>query len=497
MPINSGKYVDIVSVVGGGSTVGSRELKLRIFTTNDLVPTGSILNFTDSDQVLDYFGSDSEEYVMSVYYFGYVSKVGTRPKSINFARWTSTDSSAKILGSEAAELDDLIAITDGAITITVGQEDAALTGLDFSSSATYADVADVLQTAIQAEGGVFSSADVTFESLRSAFHFDTNSGASDGEISASSSDGTDELLGWGEDAIFSDGIAAETVTEVLSNSTEINNNFGSYEFIIELTDEQIVESAAWNHARNVEFQYQTRCNKSQAVSFFDMLKGYSGTGVTIIVPAHDQYPQLLPCALLASQEWDNPAASANYMYQQDGRLRATVTNTAESNSLDANRMNYMGQTQEAGAMIEFYQRGVLMGDSTAPLSMGVYANEQWLKSHLKSAFLNMFLALQQVPTDDAGIAIGSSYIDAAVAQGVDNGAISQGKDLTTDQINFITQVTGDSNAYLDVESRGFWYRIDITSSVAENGVTEYAMEYLLVYAKRDSVDKVAGRHNLI
>ncbi|CAH7182305.1 conserved hypothetical protein [Vibrio chagasii] len=496
MPISSNKYVDINSVVGGASATSGRELKLRLFTVNELVPTGAVLNFTDEGQVLDYFGGSSEEYAMALYYFGFVSKTGGRPQSINFVRWTSTDSSAQIIGSEAADLEDLILIEAGDLTVTVGGENADLV-LDLTSSSTYSDIAEAIQTELIAVGGVFSDATVIFDGPRSGFIFDTNSGAADGAISVASDDGTDELLGWGEDAILSDGIAAETITEVLTQSTETNNNFGSYDFIIELPEDQVIESAAWNHARNVEFQYHTRCNKGQAVRFYEVLQGFSGVGVTIYVPTYNQYPQLLPCALLASQNWAQPAASANYMYQQDGRLTPTVTNTAESNSLDAVRANYMGQTQEAGTMLEFYQRGVLMGDSTAPTSMGVYANEQWLKSNLKSSFLNMFIALQQVSADAAGRAIGVTYLDDAVALGVANGSISEGKDLSTDQINYITQITGDSMAHLDVESRGYWFTVDITSSVGDGGVTEYNMEYLLVYAKRDSIGKVDGRHILI
>ena len=102
----------------------------------------------------------------------------------------------------------------------------------------------------------------------------------------------------------------------------------------------------------------------------------------------------------------------------------------------------------------------------------------------------MFLALQQVSADLVGQAIGLTYIDTGVAQGLSNGAISVGKPLTTTQINYITQISGDANAYKDVQSKGYWYQLTVNP-------TNNQMDYLLIYAKRDSVDKVEGRHSLI
>ena len=178
------------------------------------------------------------------------------------------------------------------------------------------------------------------------------------------------------------------------------------------------------------------------------------------------------------------------MYYTDSRLTPSVTNDTEADANDALNVNYYGQTQEAGVNLSFFQKGRLTGGTTAPKAMGVHANEQWLKSYLKSQFLNMFLALQQVSADLAGQSIGISYLDSGIALALSNGSIAVGKTLTTTQINYITQLTGNSNAYLEVQSRGYWY--DVTTNATNN-----TMDYLLVYAKRDSVDKVNGRHSLI
>lgn len=495
MSINSNKYVLITSGVGGASVVAARELLNRIFTTNDLVPTGSVLKFSDLESVLDYFGSSSEEYKRALQYFGFVSKSITSPSNINYARWADADTSAQVFGAEAGTLDELKTITAGDLVISLAGVDGNIT-VDFSTAASFADVATELQTEIQALVGTFATTTVVFNALKTQFNLDTD-GTADGTIAISGLTAVLGPIGWDSTAIFSDGIATQSITDVLSSSTELTNDFGSYLFIPTLDLAQVTESAAWNITNNNEFQYHFPVLLADAQTHFDALKGFAGTGMTLFDPVNvDEFHEMIPCALLASQDFNKSGAAANYMYTQDTRLTPTVTSTTESDTLDAIRCNYYGQTQEAGAQISFYQRGALMGGSTAPLKMGVYANEQWLKADLKAAFLNMFLAIPIVSADDVGIATATPFISATVEKAITNGSISQGKKLTTTQIQFINQVSGRDDAHFEVASKGYWYTVDI-SEETNNEVTEFFLDYTLIYAKRDAVDKVVGRHILI
>jgi len=495
MAINSDKYVKITSGVGAAATFSGRELLNRLFSTNELVPTGSVLKFSDLASVLDYFGSDSEEYKRASYYFGYVSKVITTPKNISFARWADIDTSAQVFGSKAGTLAELKLITSGAITVTLGGVDASIT-VDFSGAADYASIASELQTEIQAAGGSFGTTTVVYNALKTQFNLDTN-GAADGDIAISGLTAELSTIGWGSSAIFSSGVSTQSISDVLTKSTDLSNDFGSYIFIPTLTLTQVEESAAWNITHNNEFQYHVPVLRDDVDDYLDNLKGYAGTAITLKNPSFtDEYPEMLPCAQLATQDFGKAGAASNYMYLRDDRLTPTVTTTSESDILDTKRCNYMGQTQEAGNQISFYQKGVLMGGSTAPVKMGVYANEQWLKSDLKAEFLNMFLALPIVSADDTGRATAMSYITPVVDKAIINGSIAQGKKLTNTQIQFINQITGREDAHYDVSSKGYWYTVDITEET-NSGVTDYYIDYTLVYAKRDAVDKVVGRHILI
>lgn len=492
MPISSNRYVDITSAVGGGDAVPTRELLSRLFTTNERVPTGAVLNFSASTletSLREYFGSTSEEYKRAAYYFGFISKLSTSPKNIQFARWANADTSAQVFGSKLPLLSVLNLVTAGAFDIVLGGVTFNVTGVDISGDATYAEAAATLQTAVRAEGGALAAATVAYDASRTTFNFDTE-GSADGEISFSAvTAGLLDTLGWGANAVFSNGIAAQTVSDTLAVSTTLNNNYGSYNFVDALTNDQIVESAVFADGRNVEYQFYLRVTSANRAAISALISGYASCGM-VLAPLATEYPEMLPAAVLASLNYGQPAASANFMYQTDSRLTPSVKTDAEADINDALEVSYYGQTQEAGVNLSFFQKARLTGGATAPKAMGVHANEQWLKSYLKSQFLNMFLALQQVSADLVGKSIGMSYLNAGISQALSNGSISVGKTLTTTQINYITQISGDDKAYLEVQSRGYWY--NLTTNATTN-----TMDYLLIYAKRDSVDKVEGRHSLI
>ena len=76
MAIDFRKYVDITSGVVGGAGVKRKDLIPRIFTTNELVPPDTVLQFGSADLSVigELFGTASEEYKRASFYFGFLSK---------------------------------------------------------------------------------------------------------------------------------------------------------------------------------------------------------------------------------------------------------------------------------------------------------------------------------------------------------------------------------------------------------------------------------------
>lgn len=498
MAINFSRYVDIVSGVGGGAGVRQRDLIARIFSTNELIPTKSLIEFDTPDDVGTYFGTASEEYKRAAFYFGWISKNITKARKIAFARWADTATAPQLFGKVGNfSLNAFQAVTAGNLTITMGADTNAVGPVDFSLAASLSDVASILQTAIRAETGTqFASATVTYDAVRKSFNLEGSAaGVAPIAIEAGSTNDIANMLGWLAGAILSDGVAAESVTDALIESTDASNNFGSFLFMPALTDAQVEEVAQWNNTQNVLFMYCVPVSANDAADYYDMLKGYQGVGVTLSETA-DEFPEMVPMMILAATDYNRRNSTQNYMFQQFN-LTPSVTRTVDANVYDPLRVNYYGRTQTAGQYIDFYQRGVLMGLATNPTDMNTYANEQWLKDAAGAAIMELLLSLAKVSANTAGRAQLLATIQSVIDRALFNGTISVGKPLGNTQKQFIIAQTGDPLAWVQVQNIGYWIDCVLQSYVTTDGRTEWKAVYTLIYSKEDTIRKVEGSHQLV
>jgi hypothetical protein len=505
MAIKFTRYVDITSGVGAGAAVPRREFHCRVFTTNELVPTNTLIDFESADDVGTYFGTDSEEYARAVFYFGFISKNITRPKKLTFARWVDADKAPEIFGADFdATLAELKAITTGAFALTMGSVTNQITGLNFASANSFSDIAGIIETAINAKTGTqWTDATVDFDAVRGSFNLVGGDPVAAVVSVAAPSSGTNisEMIGWlpqaegaGSGAIWSDGALEQSITDVLTLSTQASNNFGSFVFMPTLTQDQIVEAATWNDTQNVLFQYYPRVTASNASAISAAVFTLGGTGPTL-APLADEYPELLPAAVLAATNYDARNSVQNYMYQQ-ASLTPSVTTDADADVYDALRVNYYGRTQTAGQFVDFYQRGVLMGLATDPKDMNTYANEQWLKDAAAAEIMTLLLSLAKISANTKGRIQLLTVIQSVIEEALRNGSISVGKALSTVQKVFISEITGDDNAWYQVQTIGYWVDCEIQSQTVNNA-TEFKAVYTLVYSKDDIIRKVEGTHVLI
>lgn len=500
MAISIKRYVDITSGVGGNSGVRKRDLIARLFTTNPLLPTGSFAEFTSADDVATYFGSASEEYLRAVFYFGWISKNISAPKKISFARWVSADVAPLIYGKPAVQaIATWNAITNGAFGLTMGAFTFSITGLNFSTDVTLAAVASRIQTAIRAQAGgaLWTTATVSYDAVRQSFNL-VGGATGVAVISATAAvAGTDiaNLLGWLTGAILSNGAVTETITTTLSNSVDASNNFGSFAFIPALTINQIVEAAQWNDAQNIMYQYHVPVTAANAASWSAALLGIGGVALTLDTLA-TEYHEMIPMAILAATAYDKRNSVQNYMFQQFG-VTPTVTKNADANIYDPLRVNYYGRTQTAGQFLDFYQRGVMMGIATDAVDMNVFANEQWLKDEAGASIMELLLSLAKVSANTEGRSQLIAVLQTVIDQALFNGSISVGKTLNTTQKLYIGQITGDDNAWQQIQAIGYWFDVVFQSYVTTDGRTEFKAVYTLVYAKDDTIRKVEGTHVLI
>lgn len=520
MAIPLTRYVDITSGLGGGAVATTRNLVGRLFTANALLPVGTFLSFSSAAAVGTFFGTSSEEYLRSVFYFGWVSKNTTRAQSIQFARWADVAAAPTIrsLSGNATNLDDWNAITSGSFGLTIGGVEDTFSSLDFQAAGSLAAVATIIQTAIRTgTGDQFTAATVTYNATTGGFDF-VGGDAVDATISVQvAGGGTDitgaGLLGWLPNAVinngtitagsvWSNGSAVETITEVLTASADASNDFGSFLFLtnLNLTLNEVVEAAEWNELQNVMFMFTvavTTANVSAWTNASTGVGAIGGVALTISDTA-GEYPEQMPMMIEAATNYNAVNSVQNYMFQVFPGITPSVTTSAQADSFDAVSVNYYGSTQTAGQTISFYQRGLLQGASivTNIVDMNAYVNEIWLKDAAGVALLNLLVGLAKISANEQGRGQILAALQGVIDLALNNGTISVGKTLTSQQQAFITNETNDNKAWYQVQNSGYW--IDcIIRPIAGVSPTQYEAVYTLIYSKDDVIRKIAGIHSLI
>lgn len=512
MPISLSRYVDITSGIGGGDNVSTRNLGAMIITGNPLVPTGQIVTFQTAAEVLQYFGALSEEYARAEFYFGWISKDITQANQISFFNWNNDAATGSLIygapGTYA--LSTFTAISAGALDLSVGGLTATLTGINLTAAGSLAAVASDIQTAIRAHtaGGVaWTDATVSFDATRGCFDFVSGTTGVDVISVVAAGSGTDlgAPLGWlaSEGAIFSNGTAAQTITTALTNLIENNNNFGSFTFTYNLAPNlATVEAAAnWNNSTtpNMLFMYSQAVTAGNASAWNTALNGIGGCTLTLEYPSGSDptgaYHEMMPMMVMAATDYTKPNSVQNYMYQIFNAT-PTVTDDNDANTYDALLVNYYGNTQTAGQILSFYQRGVMFGLPVNPSDQNVYANEIWFKDSIGASIMSLLLSLSQIPANTTGKSLILSAIQVIINQALNNGTIEPGKTLTNTEQLYITQVTGSSTAWQQVQSAGYWINVVILPYI-NNGVTQYKAVYTLVYSKDDTIRLITGSDILI
>lgn len=506
------KYVSITSSVGGSALVRTRELIGRVFTTNPLVPTESLVEFNSAAEVGSYFGTTSEEYLRTLFYFAWISKNNTRAKKLGFSFWASVATAPKIYGAKNSyTLAMFTPIAAGGMTITLGGVAGVLAALDFSAAGSLAAVAAILQVAIRAAHvtALWTAATVTFDATNSRFIF---TGGATGPCTVAVTDGAETVgaaFGFvSPNAILSDGVAVTSLTDTLTQSAAGSNNFGTFCFTdaAGLVIVNVQEIAAWNAAQNVDFKYCQSVALADTATWSADLIAVEGVVLVNKGPT-GEYHEMQDMVVEAATDYTRRNSVQNYMYQLFPTLTPTVNDTPTSDTLDNLRINYLGSTQQAGVTVAFYQRGVMMGSPDAPVDSNVYANEQWLKDAAATACMNLFLTVARVPRTNTGrgqiIGALMGVIDSNnqnAVGAVQNGTIAvrpSDSPLTALEIATITEDSGDPKAWYQVQTIGYWLNVSFVSYTTEDDRTEWKAVYILIYTKDDAVRKIEGSHVLI
>lgn len=506
MAISQRRYVDITSAVIGATAVGTQSLDCRVFTNSAKISTGAILEFSNADNVLDFFGQGMEYDFASKYFALTTPAPVNRPKKIQFTTHLLADRQFQIYGVKPADVDSFKIYDNAQIRILKASKEIIIEPLDFSSVSSYSDIASIINSNHIAIDNVLV---VTFK---------------DGVFTSSSPDeiefipsGITDLMGLSNPYRTSNAGTKQTMLQAYATALYKNNSFGSAFFLNRGVLQECIDVANFNASQNVRYMFllQVRAERIQSKnslgatiedivgdeleSFSEALIETASTGLILeIIGEESQYLAHLPAGLLSATDYTRTNGTMNYMFRQSGvTLKEQVTNDLTANKLDPLRINYYGLTAEAGSDIRFFQRAYLCGNASAPLDMSVHANEQWLKARFTQLWFNLMLSTRGVPANLDGKMRGISIITQVIDEAINNGVILKNKEFTVTQKLSISDVTGDDNGWISVMNNGCWFDVQIKERMGESGVAEYYLDYILVYAKGDWVRKVVGSHNLV
>ncbi|MCO8160976.1 DUF3383 domain-containing protein [Pseudomonas sp. 21LCFQ010] len=499
MTISIDRYIQITSGVAGGQSVAQRELVGLRFTSDPRVPLDAVISMGKGDADA-YFGAGSPEATFANQYFGYISPApASQAQKIRFAAYADVARPPRIYGVKTGNtVTAFNRVKDGSLHLTLGGTVATLGGIDLSAAKTFAEIASAVQGAVRAHaagGKQWADATVTYDAVAAIFTL-TGGVAEQAAVGIDAKDELAQLLGWGNAlTIRSPGSLGQTPLEALQAVENITDSFGSLSFPV-LNIEQAVPLAQYNAALNVKYMLLVAVNETNAEAWHAALRSFPSTGL-ILSGIANQYKEAIPAAIMAATNYQRRNATVNYMYRQVPGMTPEVSSNQLANLLDGLRVNYYGETANAGQKIAFFQRGYLLGDATAPLDMNVHANEQWFKAFLTARLLSLQLSVGKIPANNDGRGMVLGQVIEAVNLARFNGTIIVGKDLDATQQVAITQLSGDPDAWRDVQINGFWADVRIVPRSGESGVTEYVAQYAVAYSKNDVVRKIEGSHNLI
>lgn len=491
MAISQNKYINIISAVSNSGSVRQRDLIARVFTDNVFVPVGSIVEFSGGatvalEQVGDYFGMASKEYQFASKYFQ-PNKKGVSPSKIGFSGYTGTATPATLIGKKGVTLSQVQAVTAGTFTIKVNDSTLSYTDINLSSVTSLAGATEALNTIVSADGIEFH-----YDATLGRFYLQTTA-TGDGNVLTYAAGTLATVLGMTQaEGKGYEGADAMTAVETVANAADISNNFFSFCFLVDnLTYGDVQAIAEWTSNQNVKYMFSIGVTKDNFRTVVGLVSDYNGVALTF--DYHDAMAEFMPMSRIASIDYTKPNSAISMFYQQFTGVNPSVADTESAQILDGLKVNYYGQTSQAGQKVSFYQNGVLQGQIS---DMGVYANEAWLKDSFIASILNLRLALDTLPANNTGVGLVLATLMDTVNQSIYNGVTLPGKTLDSAQKAYITQLTGDEDAWMRVQSTGYYITAELSKDTV-NGVEQYKVSFLYVYGKGDSINYVDGRDILI
>lgn len=442
---------EVLSTGGGGTT-----LSAVILSQQALAPLGSLLTFTNADDVGDYFGEDTLIYEGAVLYFDGIEDMGSLPGVLYVLGYNAAAASAWLLGAGASDLTltQLQAIS-GTLIIDVDGTVNTSSSFNLSAATSFSDAATIIAAAFttpnftiawNAQVGEFLVTSNT-TGTNSSVAYATGTAAADLGLAASNA-GT-----------ISIGQSALTPAQIMAQLLGLQKNWGGFTTDYEPTTQNKLLFSQWVGGTNSQYAYAGYDSDNNALT-----AGNTTTWLAQVIAA--QYPGTIP-------SWGGTSTSANPAFleamlvlswmaclnfqQENGRTELdfrspnsgivpSVTTDPAYQALVANGYNSYGEFASNSDTDQWYFSGNVTGPFTWASS---YVNQIWLNSNIQAALVALLRKVPSLPYIAGGYALieetlagGTGNTGGPIQQAINFGAIRVGVPLSTSQVASLLATIG-------------------------------------------------------
>lgn len=456
---------------------GGRDLELNglILSTNESIPTDTVLPFGDPESVTEYFGSLSEESSLGQIYFNGFNNSHIKPRALFFYKMVKEAVAPWVRGSKnTATLAQIKALTDGTLNITIGTDNAALTAIDFSSITSFSDAASTIQTKLQAQTPAgedskektlkvdtnFTNATCTYSSQFNAFII--TGGQTGSDITISGVSGTvATLLNLTEaaGAVVSSGSDVVSTPHTMELILQQTQNWATFTQAWMPTQEEVLASAQWANSKGVGYLYVYSDNNPS------LLQSNSTNTIASAIKAQnlgavagewsDERYSAFVLGTVASIDYNRLNGAITTAFKSQEGLPANVETTTDSLNLIAQGMNFYGDYASRNDNFIFHYPGQMFGKYNY---IDTYVNAIWFYNALQVSLLNGLNTVKRVPYTESGYTLIRAWIQDPVIRAVRNGVIDPGVTLSESQKAAINREAG-LDISLSIEKTGYYVQV--------------------------------------
>ena len=437
-----------------------------VLTDNELIPVGKVQSFYSEPEVSALTGSTSKEFLAAQQYFNGYENSSVMPGELLMYRLVTAAVAGYLLSGvlKGVTLSSLKAIPAGTITLFVDGASTTSASIDLSTATSFSDIASKLETGIGA-----SKVEVEWNSIANRFIIRSATTGSDSEVSFAIAGAIASGLKLTQDAaaIVSPGSDVVSMTDMMDNIINTNQNWIPFESLVTLTEDQNTELCAWTNAQNKRYVYVYHDTSDEPTiannpdCFYQKVvvaNGYEG-----IFPVYGSYLYgVMPLAYSASINFARTNGRVSFKFRGFTGLAPNVTDKATARALKSNGYNFYGSYGLNKTLKQYASDGAISGKF---VWLDSFIDQVWINANLVAAYANLFTNNQSYPFNVNGYgAVQAATIDVA-EQALTFGAIQRGVVLDNAQIRIVNNTVGkDISAVL--YSQGWFLYIPTQSGAA-------------------------------